>query len=208
MNIHVMGKKEQSEDKKHTEKQTMKEEEMKAASHEKHKAAHEEYHKKIEKLTKENNELKTQLEQSDGRLQAAASQFIRLQADFDNYRKRNDKLALEAEDKTKAKVLKDFLPVVDNFDIALKQMEKEDPNSTYVKGFVLLQKQLKKILKDYDIQEIEAEGKPFDPHFHEAVMQVQNDKLDDDSVAMVLQKGYTYKKQVLRPAKVQVVHNN
>ena len=87
-------------------------------------------------------------------------------------------------------------------------MKKENQGAAFVKGFGLLEKQLKKIMKDYGVSEIEAEGKDFDPHYHEAVMRVQNDKLKDDSVAMVLQKGYKYKETVLRPAKVQVVHND
>ena len=70
----------------------------------------------------------------------------------------------------------------------------------------MLVKQFVKTLSDFGVTEIEAQGKPFDPYFHEAVMQVVSEDLPDDTVAMVLKKGYMYKETVLRPASVQVSH--
>ena len=63
-------------------------------------------------------------------------------------------------------------------------------------------------MTDFGVKEIDAKGKAFDPHFHEAVMMVQSDEMEDETVALVFQKGYLYKDTVLRPAKVQVVKNS
>lgn len=149
------------------------------------------------------------LAQSEARLAAAASQFVRLQADFDNFRRRTRENEAKAEDAYTAKVLKEFLPVLDNFDLALAQMKKNaGEGDAYIKGFELLKKQFDKIMDSFGVKEIEALGAHFDPHVHEAVMMVQKEDAEDETIAMVFQKGYMYKDIVLRPAKTQVVHNN
>lgn len=142
------------------------------------------------------------------KLQTALSQYVRLQADFDNFRRRTKDSEAKAADTYKAETLKSFLPVLDNFELALSHMKKEETGEAYVKGFELLQKQMVKIMTDFGVKEIESKGKIFDPHFHEAVMMVSSDEMEDETIAMVFQKGYLYKDTVLRPAKVQVVKNN
>jgi molecular chaperone GrpE len=142
------------------------------------------------------------------KLQTALSQYVRLQADFDNFRRRTKDSEAKAADTYKAETLKSFLPVLDNFELALSHMKKEENGEAYVKGFELLQKQMVKIMTDFGVKEIESKGKTFDPHFHEAVMMVPSDEMEDETIAMVFQKGYLYKDTVLRPAKVQVVKNN
>lgn len=142
------------------------------------------------------------------KLQTALSQYVRLQADFDNFRRRTKDSEAKAADTYKAETLKSFLPVLDNFELALSHMKKEETGEAYVKGFELLQKQMVKIMTDFGVKEIESKGKTFDPHFHEAVMMVSSDEMEDETIAMVFQKGYLYKDTVLRPAKVQVVKNN
>lgn len=144
----------------------------------------------------------------DAKIQAALSQYVRLQADFDNFRRRTKENEAKAADTYKAETLKSFLPVLDNFELALSHMKKDDSGEAYLKGFELLQKQLVKIMTDFGVKEIDAKGKAFDPHFHEAVMMVQSDEMEDETVALVFQKGYLYKDTVLRPAKVQVVKNS
>lgn len=166
-------------------------------------------------LTEENERLKKELgtyrdkaEIVESKLMTALSQYNRLQADFDNFRRRTKDKEAKMEDDVKAKVLKSFLPVVDNFEMALVHVQKSDVPDTYVKGMELLLKQFITFLKDADVVEMEAQGKPFDPHFHEAVMQIISDEWDDDTVSMVMKKGYMYKDQVLRPASVQVSHKS
>ena len=166
-------------------------------------------------LTEENERLKKELgtyrdkaEIAESKLMTALSQYNRLQADFDNFRRRTKDKEAKMEDDAKAKVLKSFLPVVDNFEMALVHVQKSGVSDTYVKGMELLLKQFITFLKDSDVVEMEAQGKPFDPHFHEAVMQITSDEWDDDTVSMVMKKGYMYKDQVLRPASVQVSHKS
>ena len=139
------------------------------------------------------------------KLSVAIGQQQRLQQDFDNFRKRTRAEQAEAKDKMTAEVAKVFLPVVDNCERALSHMEKDANGAAYVEGFALLHKQLLKVLTDLGVEEIPAEGAVFDPHIHEAVMQVPSADLPEETVAAVLQKGYQLKEIVLRPAKVQVV---
>ena len=139
------------------------------------------------------------------KLSVAIGQQQRLQQDFDNFRKRTRAEQAEAKDKMTAEVAKAFLPVVDNCERALSHMEKDANGAAYVEGFALLHKQLLKVLTDLGVEEIPAEGAVFDPHIHEAVMQVPSADLPEETVAAVLQKGYQLKEIVLRPAKVQVV---
>lgn len=131
----------------------------------------------------------------------------RLQADFDNFRRRTRAAEADAKQKMTADVVKEFLPVLDNFHLALSHLAKDKAGAAYAQGFEMLQKQLEKTIADLGVTEIEAEGTAFDPHFHEAVMQVPNPDLPDESVAAVFQKGYKLGELVIRPAKVQVVSN-
>lgn len=175
----------------------------------------EELQKQVIFLTKQSAEAQKRAKEAedkakseDAKIQAALSQYVRLQADFDNFRRRTKENEAKAADTYKAETLKSFLPVLDNFELALSHMKKDDSGEAYLKGFELLQKQLVKIMTDFGVKEIDAKGKAFNPHFHEAVMMVQSDEMEDETVALVFQKGYLYKDTVLRPAKVQVVKNS
>lgn len=143
----------------------------------------------------------------EAKLAAAVRQYDRLQGDFDNFRRRTRAEQAEAKEKDTADTVKEFLPVLDNFDRALAHMAKDAGGTAYVQGFEMLKKQLEKVLEGFGVTEIQAEGAAFDPHFHEAVMQIPAEDKEDDTVAMVLQKGYVMNDRVIRPAKVQVVHN-
>lgn len=152
-------------------------------------------------------DLAGKLEGTEARLALAVKQYDRLQGDFDNFRRRTRNEAEAAKEKMTADIVKEFLPVLDNFHLALLHMEKDAAGAPYAKGFAMLQKQLEKILADLGVEEIDAQGKPFDPHVHEAVMQAPSSDFPDDTVAMVFQKGYKLSSHVIRPAKVQVVQN-
>ena len=139
------------------------------------------------------------VEQLTAKLDAATKQYTRLQADFDNYRRRTREEQARLSTTVTGDVLKKFLPVLDNIDRALAHMEKDKNAGPYLEGFNLLKKGLEK--------EMDAQAKAFDPHFHEALMEIQSDDVDKDTVSAVLQKGYMMGDAVLRPAKVQVAHN-
>ena len=167
--------------------------------------------KQVEFLTKQaavaEAKAKEAAEKLEEQTKKDLNDYMRLQADFDNFRRRTRENDAKAADIYKAETLKSFLPVLDNFELALAHM-KDESGEAYIQGFELLQKQLVKIMTDYGISEIEAAGQKFDPHFHEAVMMVESNDKEDETVLAVFQKGYMYKDTVLRPAKVQVVHNN
>ncbi|MDO4581105.1 MAG: nucleotide exchange factor GrpE [Bacillota bacterium] len=155
----------------------------------------------IAALQTENDELIAELnkrQQEDGE---AEQRFLRLQADFDNYRRRS---AAERELQTQtaaAALIEQLLPVLDNFERALAAMTGEADKA----GVELIRKQLLAVLSAAGMSEIEAAGAEFDPQFHQAVAQLPAELEEErGKVAMVLQKGYMLHDKLLRAAVVQV----
>ena len=135
------------------------------------------------------------------------SQFKRLAADFENYRRR---VATEREELIKfagSRVLENLLPVVDNFERALDAMGKATEVSQVQAGVEMIYRQLQDVLTKSGVSPMEAQGKPFDPNFHEAIAQMENPSLPDETVLAEVQKGYLYNGKVLRHAMVQVSRN-
>ncbi len=132
------------------------------------------------------------------------NQYLRLAADFENYRKRQ---AQEREALLKygaEECMKKLIEVVDNFDRALGVVEKIDTVEKMKETFFVLDKQLKESLTKLGLEQIDCVGKPFDPNMHEAVMQTQTDEYPEETVVNELQKGYKMGDKVLRPAMVAV----
>ncbi|MGL4739070.1 MAG: nucleotide exchange factor GrpE [Cellulosilyticaceae bacterium] len=127
----------------------------------------------------------------------------RLMAEFDNYRKRTENEKHNLYDMAVSNTIAELLPVIDNFERALKQ---ECTDETFGAGVSMIYKQLLGILEKLDVTPIEAEGKPFDPAFHNAVLHVEDENLDEDMVAEELQKGYLYKEKVIRYSMVKVAN--
>jgi molecular chaperone GrpE len=123
----------------------------------------------------------------------------RLQADFDNYRKRMMRDQAAVGDRAKAELIASLLPVLDNFERALEHDEL-DPES----GIALIFKELQSILKAEGLEEIPSMDQPFDPTVHEAVMSNDNDSVDEPTVSEVYRTGYSFKGAVVRPAMVVV----
>ncbi|HET7628405.1 MAG TPA: nucleotide exchange factor GrpE [Bacillales bacterium] len=146
--------------------------------------------KQIEQLEKEKEELR--------------NKYLRTQADYDNFRRRTrEEKAADAKYRSQ-KLAEKLLPVIDNFDRALNvQAETEDAKSLK-QGMEIVHRQLNDVLGQENIQEIEAEGKPFDPQYHQAVMQVEDENHEPNTVVEVMQKGYVLNDRVLRPAMVKV----
>ncbi|AVQ99419.1 nucleotide exchange factor GrpE [Oceanobacillus sp. M65] len=129
--------------------------------------------------------------------------FLRLQAEFDNFKKRTQKQK-EADRKYKSQdLVNDLLPAVDNFERAL-QVESSEENAGLVEGITMVYRQLKDALKSAGVEEIETTGKEFDPNLHHAVMQIEDAELEANTVVEELQKGYMLKDRVIRPAMVKV----
>lgn len=136
-------------------------------------------------------------------------QFVRLQADFANYKKRTAAEKLQISEVVKMDVLTNILPVIDNFERALQvpQDSLSDELKSFVDGYTMIYKQLMTVLEKEGVTKIDAVGKPFDPNYHQAVMRVPSDEYDNDVVVEVLQEGYLLGDKTLRPAMVKVAFN-
>ena len=130
---------------------------------------------------------------------------LRLQADFENFRRRTSKEKEELSAVIKQEILKDMLPLLDNFERAMAAETKDA--EAFQKGVDMIYTQLQEVMKKNGLEPIETAGQKFDPNFHQAVMRVQNEDLEDDDVAQELQKGYMVEGRVIRPSMVQVVAN-
>ena len=136
------------------------------------------------------------------------NRLLRLQADFDNFRKRNNEERERLGRYVTGQVAREFLKVLDNFERAEASLETSKDGAAIQKGMEMINKQFEKALKTLHIEEIPAEGKPFDPQIHEAVMQGSNPDLPDESIDLVLEKGYKIGDDVIRHSKVRVVRND
>lgn len=130
--------------------------------------------------------------------------YIRLYAEFDNYRKRTEKEKSQNFDFGAREVIEKLLPVVDNFERALGTVDPEDEDDAFTKGVRGIYKQLEKMFEDLDVKAIPAEGEKFDPNLHNAVMTDTESDVEEDTITQDLLKGYTYKGQVVRHSMVKV----
>lgn len=132
------------------------------------------------------------------------NQYIRLAADFDNYRKRQVQEREELLKYGAQECMKKVIEVVDNFDRALTSVEKIDNIDKMKETFYILNKQLTDSLGKLGLEQIKSTGEKFDPNLHEAVMQTPTDEYEEETIIKELQKGYKLGDKVLRPAMVDV----
>ena len=150
-------------------------------------------------------ELQQQIEKLEAQVKEKEDRALRLQADFDNFRRRTRQEKEEISAVVTQTILTDLLPLLDNFERAMAVETTDTEN--FQNGVEMIYKQLKETMKKNGLEAIETEGAKFDPNFHQAVMRVQNADLEDDTIAAELQKGYMVKGRVIRPSMVQVVSN-
>lgn len=132
------------------------------------------------------------------------NRHLRLRADFDNMRRRNQ-LDREAAEKYRAQsLLSDLLPVIDNFERALQVETTSEETASIIKGIEMVYRSLIEATEKEGLQVIKAEGEQFDPTIHQAVMQEQDSEKETGIVLRELQKGYILKDRVLRPTMVSV----
>lgn len=134
------------------------------------------------------------------------NRYKRLQADFDNFRRRTNQEKEQLSGFVKGNVLADLLPVLDNFERAV-QSPAEGDAKTFLDGFVMIHQNLMATLQKHGLAPIEAVGQPFDPNLHQAIMRVETDEYPEDTVVEVLQTGYTVDGRCIRPAMVKVSGN-
>ncbi|MBG9452654.1 protein GrpE [Lysinibacillus sphaericus] len=144
------------------------------------------------------------LAELQAKLDDEESRHLRLRADFDNIRRRNQ-LDREAAEKYRAQtLLSDLLPVIDNFERALQVEATSEETASIVKGIEMVYRSLIEATEKEGLQIIKAEGEQFDPNVHQAVMQEQDSEKESGVVLRELQKGYMLKDRVLRPTMVSV----
>jgi molecular chaperone GrpE len=159
-----------------------------------------------ERLAHEASET-VEVEDELGRTRSEAHEYLshlqRLQAEFDNYRKRVLREQTQAVELASEPVMRRLLEVLDEFELALMAAERQPDFETFLKGVKLVFAKLADSLRSEGLQRIDAEGKPFDPELHEALMQSGAGD-GEPVVAEVLRPGYTLRGRVLRPAGVRV----
>ncbi len=148
-------------------------------------------------LQAENDELKKERDQLKDRL-------ARLQAEFENARKRAEKEKADFRDFALGSVVEQFLPVLDNFELALKSTGSLDQLRA---GVELIVKQMEEVLRGLQVQPVATVGEEFDPRHHEAMGSVEREDLPDQHVAEEIRRGYRLREKLLRPALVRVVSN-
>ena len=160
--------------------------------------------KKKEKGITFTQEQVEQMELAVKQLDSVKEQFVRLSAEYDNYRKRTAKEKDNIYQDAKADTVKAFLAVYDNLERAANSAGGED--SPHKKGLEMIFNQYKEILKGLGVEEIEAQGKEFDPELHNAVMHIDDENLGENVVAQVFQAGFKMGDKVIRYAIVQVAN--
>ena len=135
------------------------------------------------------------------------NRLLRLQADFDNFRRRNTAEREELATYVTISVVNKFLQILDNFERAEAAAENATDVQSVVDGMAGIQKQFVKTLEDLGVKEIPAQGEKFNPNFHEAVMRGQNPEMEDETIDMVFEKGYQLHDKVVRHSKVRVISN-
>lgn len=144
-------------------------------------------------------------EKYEAELAEKENRYLRLQADFENFRRRTRQEKEELGNLVTQNLLKDLLPFLDNFERALAAGGNDEGGLRA--GVEMMYKQLVEALKKEGLEYIETKDKPFDPNFHQAVMRVEDAEKEDGTIVAELQKGYMAKGRVIRPSMVQVVGN-
>ncbi len=154
---------------------------------------HKKEHKKDKKLEELQNEVNTLKDKN-----------MRIAAEMVNTLRRKDEETNRLLKYSNESLITELLPVIDNFERALNVDATSNDIESYQKGMTMIYNSLKNILEKFEVKEIEAIDKEFDPNFHQAVMQEEKEGTKENIVIEVLQKGYTYKDKVIRPAMVKV----
>lgn len=154
--------------------------------------------KKKQKADKKQEAMKEKIDELEDRVK-------RQMAEFENFRKRTEKEKTAMFETGAKSVIEKILPVVDNFERGLAAIPEEEKGTAFAEGMEMIYKQLMEELAKMEVKPIEAVGEPFNPDFHNAVMQVESEEYESGVVAQELQKGYTYRDSVVRHSMVAVV---
>lgn len=148
---------------------------------------------------------KKKKDKKDEQIEELNDRLKRQMAEFENFRKRSEKEKAQMFDMGAKTIVEKILPVIDNFERGLAAVPDDKKDDPFITGMDKVYKQMLTELDAAGVKPIECVGQEFDPDFHNAVMQVENDELESGTVAQELQKGYMYKDSVVRHSMVSVV---
>lgn len=148
---------------------------------------------------------KKKKDKKDEQIEELNDRLKRQIAEFENFRKRSEKEKSQMFDMGAKTIVEKILPVIDNFERGLAAVPDDKKDDPFITGMDKVYKQMLTELDAAGVKPIECVGQEFDPDFHNAVMQVENDELESGTVAQELQKGYMYKDSVVRHSMVSVV---
>ena len=162
-----------------------------------------------ENIPEEIPDAAAELEKLKAELSTKDDRILRLQADFDNFRKRTAKEKSELAAVIEQAFLKDLLPLLDNLSRASEAADKAEnvDVETLRKGIEMIKQETVAVMGKHGLEPIDTQGKMFDPNFHQAVGAVQDETKADGTIAAELQRGYVARGRVIRPSMVQVVNN-
>lgn len=148
--------------------------------------------------------LQAELSQAQEKAAEYLDGWQRSRAEFNNYKKRIERDASSTYQTAAGSVIRQFLGVSDDLELALRSRPKEGEGAAWSNGVELVYRKLQSILENEGVKVIQAQGVPFDPNFHEAVLSEDNCEYESGTVIEVLQQGYLLGEKVLRPARVRV----
>ena len=148
--------------------------------------------------------IEQKLEKAEALAKENYDKWLRQLAEFENFRKRTNSEKLGMYNNGVRDTVEKILPVLDNFERAVNMSEDKE-SSTY-KGIEMILKQFMEVLKSMGVEEIPAEGEPFDPNVHAAVMHIDDEGCDENVIVEVFQKGYKHGDKVIRPSMVKVAN--
>lgn len=164
--------------------------------------------KNVESVTDQEDEAPSPDEELEAVRQEARDnydRFVRLSAEFENYKKRASREMSEFRKYANEMIIRELLPVVDNLERAIESSgDDENSNSCVVEGVGMTLKEILKVFDQFEVKQIESLGQPFDPGFHEAVMREESDEYPENTVIKEFQKGYLMHDRLIRPAMVVV----
>lgn len=131
-------------------------------------------------------------------------QFMRLQADFDNYRKRVARERTDLYTRANQDLIEELLPVIDHYELGIENAEKHEAEPSVLDGFKMVLDQLQKVLEKYNVTALDSLGKDFDPHTQEAVSHLPSAEFDENVVMAQVRRGYMIGDKLLRAAQVVV----
>ena len=149
-------------------------------------------------------ELKDLLEAKEKEAAENYDRLLRAQAEFENYKKRMEREKADTIKFCNEEIVRELLPVIDNLEMALEHGQNSHNSKSLIEGVEMVFNELLKSMEKFGVTSFSSVGEPFDPNCHEAMMQIETDEYDENSVVSEFQKGYYLNERLLRPAKVTV----